>query len=65
MARAAVLNCPDCDTTEDPLLHTFHSNCGGVIYWHNGTLQCEDCGERISRVRCDECGSTFGRNAVD
>jgi ribosomal protein S27AE len=65
MARSASLECPDCGETEHPLRHTFGSRCGGVIYWHNGRLQCGDCGERISRVRCDECGSTFGPGAVD
>ena len=64
MARPAMLECPRCDAVEDPVRHTYNSGCGGVIYWHNGTLQCGDCGQRISLFRCDGCGSILGHEAV-
>lgn len=64
MARPAILNCPRCEDTEDPLRHTYNSRCGGVIYWHNGTLQCE-CGTRIYEVRCDTCRSSLSTRVVD
>ncbi len=65
MSRAAVLNCPNCEETEDPLRHTVDSNCAGAIYWSLGTLKCERCGEVIFRVRCDNCGSRYGVGEVD
>lgn len=64
MSRPAKLECPKCDHVESPVLHTYQSRCGGVIYWHNGTLQCGECGERISAFRCDNCRRTYGRGEV-
>lgn len=48
--------CPECGTTEDPLLHTYHSSCGGEIYWRGGVAYCESCNTRIYEAQCDECG---------
>ncbi|HEX2081083.1 MAG TPA: hypothetical protein VHG08_25500 [Longimicrobium sp.] len=64
MARPAMLECPNCDSVEDPVRHTYQSDCGGVIYRHNGTLQCGECAQRISLFRCDDCRSILGRDAV-
>lgn len=63
MASPAMLECPHCGAVEDPVRHTYNVDCGGVIYWHNGTLQC-DCGSRVSLFRCDDCQAVLDDDAV-
>ena len=57
MAKYAIFRCPEpeCDFEQDPLLHTYHSDCGGRVK-HN--LRCEDCGMQITEFYCDACGAT-------
>jgi len=64
MARSATLECPECDHVEDPLLHRYQSSCGGVVYFRNGRLECEDCGMRIYKFQCDNCDAILDEDSV-
>lgn len=64
MGNVATLNCSECGETESPLRHTYQSSCGGEVAWQGGTLRCTDCGDRIYKFRCDDCGTILDEDDV-